>query len=143
MYVFSFPFLSRFFTLHDLFHLSIYNTRPLQSSGVKLERSFLLFTVSGREWVQSCERSPPCAPLTPELTFPVSSGPCCKLSRIITSRSFFLITLFHASRPINELFLFQVRQNSSSPTNMSFGDQMTNPKQLSVKFVQVRRMTEP
>ncbi|XP_054888103.1 LOW QUALITY PROTEIN: serine/threonine-protein kinase tousled-like 1 [Poeciliopsis prolifica] len=29
-----------------------------------------------------------------------------------------------------------VRQNSSSPTNMSFVDQMPNPKQLSVKFVQ-------
>ncbi|XP_017279939.1 serine/threonine-protein kinase tousled-like 1 isoform X2 [Kryptolebias marmoratus] len=29
-----------------------------------------------------------------------------------------------------------VRQNSSSPTNLSFGDHMTNPKQLAVKFVQ-------
>lgn len=42
----------------------------------------------------------------------------------------------------NDLLLFQVRQNSSSPTNMSFVDQMPNPKQLSVKFVQVRRMAE-
>lgn len=29
-----------------------------------------------------------------------------------------------------------VRQNSSSPTSLSFGDHMTHPKQLAVKFVQ-------
>uniref|UniRef100_A0A668AR26 non-specific serine/threonine protein kinase n=1 Tax=Myripristis murdjan TaxID=586833 RepID=A0A668AR26_9TELE len=33
-------------------------------------------------------------------------------------------------------FLLQVRQNSSSPTSLSFGDHMMHPKQLAVKFVQ-------
>lgn len=35
--------------------------------------------------------------------------------------------------------LLQVGQNSSPPTSLSFGDHLTQPKQLAVKFVQVRR----
>lgn len=35
--------------------------------------------------------------------------------------------------------LQQVRQNSSSPNSLSFGDHMTHPKQLAVKMVQVRQ----
>ena len=34
--------------------------------------------------------------------------------------------------------LLQVRQNSSSPTSLSFGDHMAHPKQQAVKCVQVR-----
>ena len=38
--------------------------------------------------------------------------------------------------------LLQVRQNSSSPTSLSFGDHMMHPKQLAVKFVQVWSTTD-
>ena len=34
--------------------------------------------------------------------------------------------------------LLQVRQNSSSPTSLSFGDHTMHPKQLAIKCVQVR-----
>lgn len=36
--------------------------------------------------------------------------------------------------------LLQISQNSSSPTSLSFGDHMTQPKQLAVRCVQVRWM---
>lgn len=46
--------------------------------------------------------------------------------------------------PIIKVFylLLQVRQNSSSPTSLSFGDHMTHPKQLALKFVQVREVRD-
>lgn len=86
--------------------------------------------VPGGKWLQSSERSPFSAALTPELAFPLCSGHRCELD--LDSCSLLLLFL-----GLNKMLLLQVRQNCSSPTCLSFGDHIMHPKHLAAKFVQV------
>lgn len=95
-------------------------------------------SVPGRKWVQSSQRSPTGDPVATELTFPLHSGPSREFSPTgaITTR---FSAVFCSPSVTHRLFCWsQVRQNSSSPTSLSFVDHMTHPKQLALKFVQVR-----
>uniref|UniRef100_A0AAQ4QUB3 non-specific serine/threonine protein kinase n=1 Tax=Gasterosteus aculeatus aculeatus TaxID=481459 RepID=A0AAQ4QUB3_GASAC len=70
----------------------------------------------------------------PELQSESSQGDCLNVKLV----PFLLILAFNLQNIKFILFLLQGNQ-FSPPTSLSFGDHLTQPKQLAVKFVQVRR----